>query len=163
MNKGVNERSNSKTTQQALQARANSKYDGESSKFKKGREKWKANKGKWQKNQEKKQGDTKFAKQKDKGGNDNVRQGERRKFDKSKIQCYNCSKWGRFADECYFNSDRKDSRGDVAKLARDEDEELVILMVTTREEETAVDFWYLDTGCSTHMTGRKDWFINLDE
>ena len=40
----------------------------------------------------------------------------------------------------------------------------VILMVTTaleggNREENA---WYLDTGCSNHMTGRKDWLVDLD-
>lgn len=43
----VNERGGDKTTEQALQARAPSKTDGESSKFKQGRERWKAKKGKW--------------------------------------------------------------------------------------------------------------------
>lgn len=36
-------------------------------------------------------------------------------------------------------------------------------MVTTREEESTMDYWYLDTGCSTHMTCHKDWFVSLDE
>ena len=21
--------------------------------------------------------------------------------------------------------------------------------------------WYLDTGCTTHMTGKRDWFVSL--
>lgn len=49
-------------------------------------------------------------------------------------------------------------------MARDDDEDVqTVLMVTTKEEESARDCWYLDTGCSTHMSGRKDWFVNLDE
>lgn len=40
-----------------------------------------------------------------------------------------------------------------------------------REEENAMmsmkgvqcsDNWYLDSGCSTHMTGRKDWFVKIN-
>ena len=34
-------------------------------------------------------------------------------------------------------------------------------MVTTRDEERFQDQWYLDSGCSSHMTGRKDWFVNI--
>lgn len=33
-------------------------------------------------------------------------------------------------------------------------------MVTTKYEERFKDQWYLNLGCSSHMTGRKDWFIN---
>lgn len=51
-------------------------------------------------------------------------------------------------------------------MVQEEDSEdyHVILMVTTaleggNREENA---WYLDTGCSNHMTGRKDWLVDLD-
>lgn len=159
----LNERNNGKSNEQALQAQANPKPDSNNSRFKKGKEKWRANKNKWQKTQDKKGNDQKFFKQKDKGASDS-RQGERRKTDKSKIQCYNCEKFGHFADECWFNPDRKVSKSDEAKMARDDEEDVqAVLMVTTKEEESAKDCWYLDTGCSTHMSGRKDWFVNLDE
>lgn len=35
-------------------------------------------------------------------------------------------------------------------------------MVTTNEPES-LDQWYLDTGCSNHMSGRRDWFFDLNE
>ncbi|KAI5416994.1 hypothetical protein KIW84_041843 [Lathyrus oleraceus] len=34
-------------------------------------------------------------------------------------------------------------------------------MVTTRDEERFKDQWYLDSRCSSHMFGRKDWFVNI--
>lgn len=34
-------------------------------------------------------------------------------------------------------------------------------MVTKKEEERFKDQWYLDPGCSSHVTGRKYWFINI--
>jgi len=77
--------------------------------------------------------------------------GGRKRFDKQNIQCYNCDRWGHFADECYA---KKDSQVDEANLAKgdDEENELVMLMVTTADEMCTIDEWYLDTRCSTHMT-----------
>jgi hypothetical protein len=43
----------------------------------------------------------------------------------------------------------------------DDDEGSVLLMVTTKDEGNGSNNWYLDTGCSTHMTGRRDWFTTL--
>lgn len=34
-------------------------------------------------------------------------------------------------------------------------------MLTTKDEERFKDQWYLDSGCLSHMTGRKDWFLNI--
>ncbi|GAU30941.1 hypothetical protein TSUD_143890 [Trifolium subterraneum] len=52
----------------------------------------KKNKGKW--NENKGRGGYR-------GGNQNRGRGGKKKFDKSNIQCYNCKKYGHFADECY--------------------------------------------------------------
>lgn len=38
-----------------------------------------------------------------------------------------------------------------------------MLMATTKETESSTNTWYLDTGCSTHMSSHKDWFVQLDE
>jgi len=32
-------------------------------------------------------------------------------------------------------------------------------MVTTTEQVNSGDQWYLDSGCSTHMTEKRDWFV----
>ncbi|XP_020239332.1 uncharacterized protein LOC109818302 [Cajanus cajan] len=37
------------------------------------------------------------------------------------------------------------------------------MATTTQSEGLEENGWYLDIGCSTHMTGRKDWFASLDE
>ena len=36
-------------------------------------------------------------------------------------------------------------------------------MVTNKTTPDDKGQWYLDIGCSTHMTGHKDWFVCLDE
>src|SRR4051812_29914599 len=37
----------------------------------------------------------------------------------------------------------------------------MLLMVTTKDEDKFKDQWYLDSGCSSHMSRRKDWFVNI--
>jgi hypothetical protein len=61
-------------------------------------------------------------------GGSNVGRG-REKKDKSNIQCYNCQKWAHFAGEYYFN-DMKESQKDEAKFAKEEYEDVMMLMVT---------------------------------
>lgn len=131
----------------------------------------KKGKGKWKGDQGKKRDGGKFQSEQppsnQRGESSSSRGGSnggrgRGKRDKSNIQCYNCQKWGHFASECYFN-DKKDSQKDEAKFAQEDDEDVMMLMVTQNEDDSRENQWYLDTGCSTHMTGKKDWFINLDE
>jgi len=40
------------------------------------------------------------------------------------------------------------------------DSEQVLLMITTSCDEES-SCCYLDTGCSNHMTGNRDWLIDL--
>jgi len=37
-------------------------------------------------------------------------------------------------------------------------------LIATKDSDKATNTeWYLDTGCLNHMTGRKDWLVDLDE
>ncbi|XP_057454964.1 uncharacterized protein LOC130746368 [Lotus japonicus] len=36
-------------------------------------------------------------------------------------------------------------------------------MVTTKNDQNASNNWYLDTWCSNHMTGHKEWFVSIDD
>lgn len=79
-------------------------------------------------------------------------------FDKRKIQCYNC-------DECWSGNGVKKVKGneEEAKLAHENSDSVpVLLMVTTSENVSTNDQWYLGTGCSSHMTGRGEWLMNFD-
>jgi len=52
-------------------------------------------------------------------------------------------------------------------LAQDKafsDSDVVLLMAKTSSADSEeIASWYLDSGCSTHMTGRRDWFIKIDD
>jgi len=94
---------------------------------------------------------------------EDAKQDQKKKKDKKDIQCYNCQKWGHYASEC--KSKRVPRSKDEAQFAQNEDSDFdeVLLMATVKEEEERSDEWYLDTGCSNHMTGKKSWFSELDD
>ena len=87
------------------------------------------------------------------------------KLDKRKVKCYNCQKLGHYAKEFWQGEGAKNKLNNHANLAQDEgsDSELVLLMATISSESSSDFSWYLDSGCSTHMTRKRDWFINMNE
>nr|KYP59134.1 Retrovirus-related Pol polyprotein from transposon TNT 1-94 [Cajanus cajan] len=88
----------------------------------------------------------------------------KKKVDRIKVQCFNCRNFSHFASECRFNCGNggKDSEARMAQ-GEESEEEQVLLMVTTKERHAYNVCWYLETGCSNHMTGHKEWFVSLDE
>jgi len=57
------------------------------------------------------------------------------------------------------------TRDDQAQLVQESDlkDDQVLLMVTNDSGKATNNEWYLDTRRSNHMTGRKDWLIDLDD
>ncbi|XP_019414349.1 PREDICTED: uncharacterized protein LOC109326133 [Lupinus angustifolius] len=94
----------------------------------------------------------------------------RREQDKKKVQCYNCRNYGDFVSECKISRLQKgceeETRMTQNESPTEVDEDHCLLMATTKNEQEndgCNDFWYLDTSCSNHMTGRRDWFTTLGE
>ena len=100
------------------------------------------------------------------GGESSKNQGKK---DKRKVQCFNCEKYGHYASECWFNKDRKgknkEQEANVAQEDSHSDEDTIMLMATISDKESEVvsDACYLDTGCSNHMTGKKEWLSEFDD
>ncbi|OIT27673.1 retrovirus-related pol polyprotein from transposon tnt 1-94, partial [Nicotiana attenuata] len=82
--------------------------------------------------------------------------------DKSKIQCYNCDKFGHYESECWSN---KSGNKDVhAKMTENNgDKQGTLLFSNSGVEETKGNEWFIDSGCSNHMSGNKKLFTDLDE
>eukprot|EP00256_Glycine_max_P063245 XP_014633004.1 uncharacterized protein LOC106799314 [Glycine max] len=141
-----------KAFEQALFAKNQKKGGGDSWKNKKG-------KGKWKYNKQESSG-SKSENQKKEGENN----GKGKKKSKEHIQCYNYRKYGHYADEC-SNPKVPRKRGEEAKLACDSNDEEAVMLMATVNGETSIEeeWWYLDTGCSNHMTGHKDWLCEIDE
>ncbi|KAK2434416.1 sister chromatid cohesion protein SCC4 [Trifolium repens] len=114
-------RNSERTTQQAMQAQSG----GKDNKNHKNKGKGKAN---WFKESKIK---TEDKAESSKGGG-SIKSHGKKKFDKSKIKCYNCDKLGHFANECWFN---KDQQG--ANMAAEDGDANAVLMVATTCDENA--------------------------
>ncbi|GAU24662.1 hypothetical protein TSUD_322700 [Trifolium subterraneum] len=126
----LNERLEKGKNEVALQAQSNND--------KKGKGKWSGNRGRggYQNAGAKDNQETSNSNQKTGGrGGFNGNRGGRggyKGFDKSNIQCYNCQKFGHFADECRGKNEAQDAEARVAK--QDEGDKLEMLMVTIKDD-----------------------------
>uniref|UniRef100_A0A251S6V1 Putative zinc finger, CCHC-type, Ribonuclease H-like domain, GAG-pre-integrase domain protein n=1 Tax=Helianthus annuus TaxID=4232 RepID=A0A251S6V1_HELAN len=80
------------------------------------------------------------------------------------IRCYNCQRIGHTARFCNKreDSDRSNNAMLHKEDVEDEDDD-TMFMIFNVEEVVKNDCWYLDSGCSNHMTGNRNLFVNLDE
>ena len=86
--------------------------------------------------------------------------GRERDFDKSKVECFRCHKFGHYRSECYTRlPNDKEEKSNFAENKEGE----TLLMVFQAEKESEKDVWYVDTGCSNHMSGSKSSFSHLND
>ncbi|CAJ2637591.1 unnamed protein product [Trifolium pratense] len=154
----VNERSKDRGIDQALQAQTFKKNGG--NKWK-GKNKYKN--GNSQSDSSKKEQDKGES---SKNGSNNK---GKKKMNKKNIQCYNCQKYGHFASECRGQKvprqyNNEESKANMAKndSGSEQDEDPLLMMATTNDDLDKQEGWNLDTCCSNHMTGHKDWLVNYD-
>ena len=109
---------------------------------------------------------------------------DKKAFDKSAIQCYNCQRYGHFAYECRNPKKPREDKAYVAEAtptaaASASSSNTVVasssLLMAVVEEVSDLllhgsdggtsdpALWYLDIGATNHMTGRKEFFNKLDE
>lgn len=91
---------------------------------------------------------------------------------KGKKTCWVCGKDGHYKKQCFIwkerNKQQRDSsseRGESSNVTG-QITDAAALMVSESLLSLGEEFnkiWIMDTGCSFHMTPRRDWFITLDE
>ncbi|KAL8119269.1 uncharacterized protein LOC141660202 [Apium graveolens] len=125
----------------------------------------------WKKRLNKKNYDGQFSGSRPRGGRD-----------KSNLRCYNCSAYGHFATDCRKPRRNRESREEVNMAKLEDDEPALLLAKYEREDPEGTHLnenqvipsklskvqdesivWYLDNGASSHMTGFKSKFMELDE
>ncbi|MCH84026.1 retrovirus-related Pol polyprotein from transposon TNT 1-94 [Trifolium medium] len=72
------------------------------------------------------------------------------------IECHKCHKLGHYQSACLNWGDN------VNYTEFYEEEETLIMARTEKDQEIRDEIWYLDSGCSNHMIGNKDWLFEFD-
>lgn len=76
---------------------------------------------------------------------------------RSAINCFKCEKQGHYQFEC------TSQENGANYVEFDEEEELLLMAHADMSGDEGKGVWFLDSGCSNHMTGEKGWFTKLDE
>lgn len=81
--------------------------------------------------------------------------------------CYKCGKLGHFIRDCRskISSGRKKEDKDAKKQqnSKEKEEALLSELALFSPKRKDSEIWYLDSGASSHMTGRREWLKNFQE
>ncbi|KAH7571345.1 hypothetical protein JRO89_XS04G0027100 [Xanthoceras sorbifolium] len=81
-----------------------------------------------------------------------------RSYNKSSVECYHCHELGHFQYEC--PQKEKENKANVAET---EEEMLLMAYIKKKNDNQMSNTWYLNSGCSNHMSGNKKLFSKMDE
>ena len=79
-------------------------------------------------------------------------------FEKSKVECFRCHKFGHYRSECYAKLPN-DRESEKINFGVEKNELESLLMAYHVNEELQLNVWYVDIGCSNHMCGSKSFFF----
>ncbi|XP_047171548.1 uncharacterized protein LOC124839689 [Vigna umbellata] len=78
---------------------------------------------------------------------------------KAHIECFYCHKLG----HCRYECPELEKKAHYASFEEGETEEEILLVAYEETQIVQKEDWFLDSGCSNHMTGNKLWFTKIQE
>lgn len=79
---------------------------------------------------------------------------------KSNLQCHYCKKFGHKEADCWSKQKYEQNHVNYTEKVEEDNK---LFHGTCSIGEASHDVWFIDSGCSNHMTGTKSLFQNLDE
>jgi len=90
------------------------------------------------------------------GRNDGQRQSKEYGNIKKDVQCYHCRRYAHMQADCWFKDQKMN-------FVVEDEEENNLFMACLDTNHKPGNFWFVDSGCSNHITGNKFLFKELDE
>ena len=89
----------------------------------------------------------------------------KKNLDISKVKCFICHKQGHFASQCPDRKKKSNTQmvgsAEVDEFSRNIDEQFCLIACFASTTWSSI--WYIDSGASSHMTGQKRFFKDLQE
>lgn len=82
---------------------------------------------------------------------------------KQGVECHYCHKIGHVQADCYKKKREEQQINVVEEKGNEKNTETMLFMTKTDEKSDVSQVWFLDSGCSNHMSGYKHLFEELDE
>nr|GLL21955.1 uncharacterized protein LOC104612075 [Ipomoea trifida] len=97
------------------------------------------------------------------GGRGRGRSSEQRHFNqKSSIQCHYCKKFGHKEAACWSKQRDEATKANIVEKDVRRDDEPETLFMVHFPQNTDNDVWFIDSGCSNHMSNSRSLFENLN-
>ena len=80
---------------------------------------------------------------------------------RNNMECYKCQNFGHIARDCRLENPLEESSKpqNEQKWKKKENDNCALAFKAQKNK----DVWYVDSGCSTHMTGDRNKFVSLKE
>ncbi|XP_020678606.2 uncharacterized protein LOC110096826 [Dendrobium catenatum] len=78
------------------------------------------------------------------------------------IKCHFCKRYGHTYRYCWKRQESEEANADLVQEKEVEKSEDTMFLTHSKEYGDSGDVWFIDSGCSNHMTGNRRLFVTLD-